>query len=695
MKFSKIRINNFRQYYGNVELDLSTSNERNIVLIGGKNGYGKTNLLLSIVWCLYGDKIAQIDDHFKKEIQKEKSYPAFIQQSLNWSAQEEGNRSFSVGILIEDVELPGIEKSKSTLNKIFISRERNTITSEEKLSIKDSLSGKEIFDNESDIINYINDFIIPIEAAKFVFFDAEKIAEIANFSIKEEGNFINDALGRILGLDIYQTLIEDLKDYINTLKREGATKSLQEQIINYERGIDIAKLEIEQLEENSAEQEKDIDKLRNEIRYCEGLITQNSKEGNSAFDREKISIEIKNLEELQSVVSERFNDLSEIIPIAILTGKLEEVKEHLDCQDQNELLRNSNNEISEKVNNFIDMLFNRPPEPENSTMSFVDKNFYYEKAKRLGSEIFTTNKDFVELPFEHDLNNAEKKLILDSIVLINTQNDNQFKDIIQKYNKNKNELIELNKILNKIDANLEDDIVFEYIERKKSAEHKIGINNRKIGENNQEKNKLLADIKKHEQQLTYLRGKVKIDERNRRKIQECEKFITVLTTFLEEQKNWHKSDFEKTILEELRYLMHKLSIGLNNSEFIQDVKATILASGQGMMISLFNKDGDEIRKESLSSGEKQIYISSLIKAILKESIQDLPVFIDTPLGRLDEEHRENFINKYYPRLAKQVVLFSTNSEITSKKHNEISNFIAKSYILVNDGANTRITEGYF
>ena len=83
MKFSKIRINNFRQYYGNVELDLSTSNERNIVLIGGKNGYGKTNLLLSIVWCLYGDKIAQIDDHFKRD-SKEKSYPAFIQQSLNW-----------------------------------------------------------------------------------------------------------------------------------------------------------------------------------------------------------------------------------------------------------------------------------------------------------------------------------------------------------------------------------------------------------------------------------------------------------------------------------------------------------------------------------------------------------------------------------------------------------------------------------
>ncbi|WP_231556193.1 AAA family ATPase [Gillisia sp. Hel_I_29] len=74
MKFSKIDIENFRQYYGNVPINLATDGQKNIVVIGGRNGYGKTNLLMSIVWCLYGDKLSQIDDHFKKEIQKEKNY---------------------------------------------------------------------------------------------------------------------------------------------------------------------------------------------------------------------------------------------------------------------------------------------------------------------------------------------------------------------------------------------------------------------------------------------------------------------------------------------------------------------------------------------------------------------------------------------------------------------------------------------
>jgi DNA sulfur modification protein DndD len=98
----------------------------------------------------------------------------------------------------------------------------------ETLSIIDFASNLEIFDDESDKINFINDYIIPIDAAKFVFFDAEKIAEIANLSIKDEGSFINDALGKILGLDTYETLIEDIEFYINSLKKEGASKNLQE-----------------------------------------------------------------------------------------------------------------------------------------------------------------------------------------------------------------------------------------------------------------------------------------------------------------------------------------------------------------------------------------------------------------------------------------------------------------------------------
>ena len=695
MKFSNIEINNFRQYYNSVNVDLETNDEKNIIIIGGRNGFGKTNFLLSIVWCLFGDKISQIDENFKKEIQKEKNYSSFMQQSINWTAKKENKTKFSVSIKISDIELPELRILNSNTDSIFIKRTFDVASMNETLSIIDTASKLEIFDDESDKINFINDYIIPIDAAKFVFFDAEKISEIANLSIKDEGSFINDALGKILGLDTYETLIEDIEFYINSLKKEGASKNLQEQIINNEKAIEISEDQINNLEEENAERLKEIDDLKKKIREYDNLISQHSKQGNSTFDRNAVIIEIDNLKAKEVEINERFNELSEIIPLAILTGKLEEVKEHLDIQEKNELSQSSSKENSDKIENFIELLFNKPPEPENSTMSLKDKMFYYEKAQTLGLQLFKENVEYSELEFEHDLNNSEKKLITDAINLVNTQSKDLFETTIEEFNEIKVKLSDLNKILSKIDAELEDELILDYSSKKETADYNITEKNRQIGENNQQISKLRSDIVRLNQQLVTLVKKVDINEQNKFKIQKSNLYIDVLNQFLDEQKNKHKYSLEETILSELKTLMHKLNSEPNQTKFIEDVKVTILASGQGMKITLFDQDDNEIRKESLSSGEKQIYISCLIKAILKESVKNLPIFIDTPLGRLDEEHRDSITKKYYPSLSEQVVLFSTNSEITPKRFKDISDNISKSYLLFNDGVNTNLKHGYF
>ncbi len=695
MKFSNIEINNFRQYYNPVFIDLETNDEKNIVIIGGKNGYGKTNFLLSIVWCLFGDKISQIDENFKKEIQKEKNYSSFMQQSLNWTAKNESVTKFSVCVNVSEIELPDLRTLKPNTDSILIKRTFDVSSMNETLSIVGFGSKNELFDDEADKINFINDYIIPIDAAKFVFFDAEKIAEIANLSIKEEGSFINDALSKILGLDIYETLIEDIDLYINNLKKEGASKNIQEQIIDNEKAIEISEIQIINLEEENAERLKEIDDLKKQIRGYDNLISQYSKLGNSTFDRNNIIIEIQKLKSKEIEQNERFNELSEIIPLAILTGKIEEVKEQLDIQDKNENLQNSSKENSEKIENFIDQLFNKPPEPINSTMSIKDKFFYFEKAQKLVSQLFTNNIEYKELVFEHDLNNSEKKLISDTINLVNTQSKELFESSIEEFNELKIKLTDLNNTLNKLDADLEDDLIIDYISKKDSADFNITEMNRQIGENNQKISKLRGDITRYNQQLVTHVKKVDINEKNKIKINKSNQYISVLNKFLDEQKNSHKDSLEKSILSELKNLMHKLNSSTSHINFIEDVKVTILASGQGMKITLLDQDDNEIRKESLSSGEKQIYISCLIKAILKESVKNLPIFIDTPLGRLDEEHRDSITKKYYPSLSEQVVLFSTNSEITPKRFKEISLNISKSYTIFNDGVNSNIKSGYF
>lgn len=83
----------------------------------------------------------------------------------------------------------------------------------------------------------------------------------------------------------------------------------------------LSDIEIEKLEEENAEKLKDIDDLKKETRQYNDLISQHSKQGNSFFDRDALLKDINSLKEKEAEVSLKFNELSELIPLAILTGK--------------------------------------------------------------------------------------------------------------------------------------------------------------------------------------------------------------------------------------------------------------------------------------------------------------------------------------------------------------------------------------
>ena len=695
MKFSSINIENFRQYYGNVFIDLGTEQNKNIVLIGGRNGYGKTNFLISLVWCLYGEKISQVDENFKKEIQKEKNYSQFMKQSLNWTAINENNSSFSIQLKITDLELPEIKLFNKTITGIVIKRDFNVQTMQENLSIKDELSGDELFEDNEDKINFINDYIIPLDAAKFVFFDAEKIAAMAELSTKEEGSVLNDALGKILGLDIYEDLIGDLDLYSNNLRKEGATKNIQDQINDRENAIKINQINIDKIDENIAELIKDLTNIKFRIKEYDSFINQNSKGNAVQFDRESYLIRKELLQQKESDLEHAFNELSELIPLAILTGKLEEVSEHLLLQDQNQMLINSSSEIIGKIDTFIERLFNQAPEPANSSMTLRDKMFYYEKAQNLSSELFEEKSEQVDLEFEHDLNNSEKSLINNAINVINIQSKELFENTMDNYNTIKIELKEVNQTLSKIDSDLVDDYIIEKMIEKEKAERSLSEKDQNIGSYSANKEKLKKDISRLNQEYHSLLQKVEVTQLNKTKFQKTREYISVLQSFVDSQKRAKKESLEKNILSELKKLLHKLQGEVESSKFISDVSVSILPDNGGMKITLFDSNDNEVKKEILGAGEKQIYISCLIKAILKESVQSLPIFIDTPLGRLDDEHIKNILLYYYPDLSEQVVILSTNNEITPRRFKDIELNVSKTYLLENDGIRTNVKPGYF
>lgn len=690
MKISSIVLNNFRQYYGSVVIDLETNKDKNIILVGGKNGYGKTNFLISIVWCLYGEKITQIDESFKREVQKESNYQKFIKQSLNWKSRDEGKFEFSVEIQFEDIDYPA--NLKVSDNRLLIKRVFNTQKIDESLSILNT-EGQELFFELEDKISFINDYLIPLEAAKFVFFDAEKIASWAELSTKDEGNVLNDALGKLLGLDLFENLKDDINVFIDNLRKESAPSNLREQIDNTEQAIKLNTRKIEEIDLKSALNDNEVQELKKKINEYQIFLNQNSKKETSSVNREALYSEILKLRERKNIIEKQFNDLSEIIPIAMLSGKIEEVIEQLEFQNQVKSNTETNAEIKGKLENFIEQLFNKPPEPEDGSMTFKNKVFYSDKAQVLLNELFNVSDELNELGLELDLNKADTDLIYKASQLIKQQSKELFETTISDFNSIHLTLLEAEKQLKILDSDLEDETILETITKKDEAERK---RDKVIAENGAlkvQKEKLESDNNRLNQQYTVQLQKSSGNQIIKSKISSAKKYIDSLQTFIDNQKRGKKEALAIKLLAELQKLMHKMQNG--NSSFIKDSRIDILPDGKGLKVSILDSEGKEIPKETFSTGEKQIYISCLIKSILSESIQNFPIFIDTPLGRLDHEHIENILNNYYPDLSNQVILLATNNEVTPRRYNLIAQKISKAYLIVNEDNKSFFKPGYF
>ena len=68
MLIKSIELNNFKIYKGKNKIEILPSPEKNVILISGNNGYGKTTLLMSLVWGLYGKQMENVDEIYKKAI---------------------------------------------------------------------------------------------------------------------------------------------------------------------------------------------------------------------------------------------------------------------------------------------------------------------------------------------------------------------------------------------------------------------------------------------------------------------------------------------------------------------------------------------------------------------------------------------------------------------------------------------------
>ena len=104
-----------------------------------------------------------------------------------------------------------------------------------------------------------------------------------------------------------------------------------------------------------------------------------------------------------------------------------------------------------------------------------------------------------------------------------------------------------------------------------------------------------------------------------------------------------------------------------------------------------------IELSRLSKGERQIFILALYWAMVQISEKEIPFVIDTPYARIDANHRAEISRKFFPQISSQVIILSTDEEITEEYYRILKPYIAKEYLLSNSqgGNRTTVENRYF
>lgn len=681
MYIKKIELNNFRIYYGKNIISLLPSADKNIIIVSGRNGFGKTTFLMSLVWCLYGKQMEKVDDLYEKEIRDRGNYTKYISESLNRKAREEGENEFSVSVTFNDVRIPDI-----TCSEVTIKRTYNVITStSDKVEVLIDGYQNELIDdlsktNQQGEEIFIRDFILPIEIAKFFFFDAEKIVSLAEVNSTQQRQQLSKAYSEVLGIQKYEDLKANLEEKQDDYRRRSAKpeekkelNQLQTDIENTLITISDIKSQIDETKEKRNTLEKEAEEIQRK------LIREGDK-----MSLEELNDLKKEQEQLVQAIAakqEGLKELFDIIPFALAGETMADILEQLNNEKILSEQKYKQEDVSEKINRIQADIENAKLK---SDLSFdyntvKIKHFYEEQIKTLIKKYFYS--DIIELPKSfkvlHDFSGNQINEFTQLVNTIKHSFKNKFSQLNTEYSYIKNQLDSINRKLKDAENKAEDEYISNLRTKKDTITNSIIRSDNEIEALSLKIGELSNELKTHRQRQDILRKKIDESSVYSQKERKTKQLITRLQSFIAQFKDEKKKSLESKMLQALGILMHK-------KDFIKRVDVDINATGDDIDIVLYNKNNKIIDKSSLSMGERQMYASALLNSLVDESEIDFPVFIDSPMQKFDEQHAENIIKYFYPNVSKQVILFPLiNKELTKKEYEMLLPKVCRAYLIDN------------
>lgn len=665
MLLKKLSLTNYKTYYGIQEIDMYIPPEvreknQNIILVGGLNGAGKTTILKAILYILFGERGISKNE-----------YKRLFSNVINNTFFEEGGRECNISL---SLETDNQEEWTLKINWYFDNLKRMTLE-QRSLEVRKigSTHAKKVKIDNIEAYNKFIDRVIPYYAAPFFIFDGEEIKDII---LRQNSSEMKEAIHKITGMDAYNQLLLDLKSLKSTLDNKLAKSISQTKLKNAKEELEEITATITTLETKQEELAAIIRKLNTSIQKekqsREQKIIKNSK------SREVL---VKEQSRLTTELAHAKRDLDTFFKQNILTiilaNKISKLKSQLKVEQEiahNQILQEAS---LAPYQNFMKQLLSKSIEPPLTSEQL-------KQIQSLGEEVWIKNNNIkITVPDEfteiHDISNKDYNYLLN----IPIKDKKQFTDLINKIEKLQQKLeaseLEIRKAPESVDISNENKKIDNYTQTLGKHTSTLNKIRKRLSQAYAEKTEITNLITRMANQDGSLEDIQTQSIQVQKAINAMEQYITEMTIM--------KATFIK---EEFSNMLQKLFRK-------QDEFGKIEFDINSYSIRLYNDRMQEISIQDRSAGEMQMISSALIWALTKASDLSLPVVIDTPLGRLDSYHRNHLINHYYKELSNQVIILSTDTEITQEYEKLMEKNSYKQYMLDYDEKKkyTIIRDGYF
>lgn len=628
MLFKNIEVCNFGRYKDKNFFDTTVTRDRNVILVKASNDRGKTTLFKAIKFALYGEDALESKS---------------IGEWINMQKASEGDGEMYVEIKFEHEKEEYRLKRFVKFRQTEIGKEINTIGNP-CVEIFENDVPFMINDSDSNKKDWI-DIILPKDASQFFFFDGEEIQKY----IQNEETHLRQAIEKVLGIKELLNAKEDL-NYIY-----GKLESEYNKIIKKNTKDEKSRTDLADLEKKVKEYDQDIKTARMSL--------------NGAKRRkDDLEKDLRKHKEIKDILDDRKE----------VDGKLTELKKTLKTNEKElSVARGSLGLVLlSPLLNIINNTEEDPPSTDrwqSNTANYLLNNRVNECV--CGRPIDVQIRDILKskiLNLEPSKSSILKKFVNEMLI---TNNPAEKQAVLYSY---------LEKVIDNKQEQDKHKSTLATI-RQKIRNHTGAESIQELEDKYQE---VLEDIGRFKQDLKDLEV-LKDKKENQKKTLQSQLHSSLVDEQLEDAKN--RRDMCKNIMDgidqgiEEFYKNRKPQLEINISNIFSSLTNNPnlykgLAINRDFSMRVIRNDGSELptHKYSPSAGASQIVATSMIGGLNKFATKDAPVIIDTPMGRLDPEHRKNLIN-YYSKMSKQIIILYQPSELHDEDIQIIHNHIASEW----------------